>query len=216
VALGKIQGFAARIQLFTTPGQVFYNATRKLVLKGVDGIVFVADSQKPMRGANQESLKNLQENLAEYNLGLERIPLVLQYNKRDLPNLLSQKELEKDLNARGSPFILASAVSGQGIQETFDRIVNLTVKNLKGLEGTSAQPVNTSPCPTPSPAETKSSPTDLQIRECLMPQVKVNGSLEIPLILYSPSLDHEFKMTLQITLKGDSVQATPVLEIPSK
>src|SRR5262249_58170543 len=96
-----IGGFKTRVQLYTVPGQVFYNTTRKLVLKGVDGMVFVADSQKAMKDANVESLNNLRSNLAEIGLKLEDLPLVFQYNKRDLANILSVAELEESLNAGG-------------------------------------------------------------------------------------------------------------------
>lgn len=87
IDVGSIAGFSTRIQLYTVPGQVFYNTTRKLVLKGVDGVVFVADSQRPMLQANVESFQNLEENLAEMGLSLDNIPVVLQYNKRDLPGI---------------------------------------------------------------------------------------------------------------------------------
>ena len=96
--VGVIGGFKTRLQLYTVPGQVFYNTTRKLVLKGVDGMVFVADSQRPMLEPNRESLKNLRENLAGMGLSLEEIPWVLQYNKRDLPNILDVEELQQALN----------------------------------------------------------------------------------------------------------------------
>src|SRR5215831_17393852 len=96
--VGIIGGFKTRVQLYTVPGQVFYNTTRKLVLKGVDGMVFVADSQKAMKDANVESLNNLRSNLAEIGLKLEDLPIVFQYNKRDLGNILSVAELEESLN----------------------------------------------------------------------------------------------------------------------
>ena len=93
IDVGNIGGFSTRIQLYTVPGQVFYNTTRKLVLKGVDGVVFVADSQRPMLQANIDSFHNLEENLAEMQLTVDSIPIVLQYNKRDLPDVLSVEEL---------------------------------------------------------------------------------------------------------------------------
>jgi len=133
LSLGKIFDFDIRIQLFTVPGQVIYNATRKLVLKGVDGLVFVADSQKTQREKNIESLDNLRDNLAEIGLGIQEIPLVLQYNKRDLASsgvpLLSVEEMEKDLNSHyGVPSFAGSAVSGEGVFETLRDISKLTVK----------------------------------------------------------------------------------------
>ena len=131
--VGVIGGFKTRLQLYTVPGQVFYNTTRKLVLKGVDGIVFVADSQRPMRDPNVESLKNLRENLAEIGLTLESVPRVFQYNKRDLPNILSLDELNQSLNADGAvESYEASAMNGAGVFETLKAISKLTLRSLKG------------------------------------------------------------------------------------
>jgi len=130
--VGKVGGFRTRLQLYTVPGQVFYNTTRKLVLKGVDGVVFVADSQRPMADANVESLHNLQENLSELGLDISTIPLVLQYNKRDLRNILSVEELERALNPKGElPAFEAIAVQGDGVFETLKAITKLTLKNLR-------------------------------------------------------------------------------------
>jgi mutual gliding-motility protein MglA len=130
--VGVISGFKTRVQLYTVPGQVFYNTTRKLVLKGVDGIVFVADSQRAMRDANLESLSNLRANLAEIGLSLEDIPLVLQYNKRDLASLLSTEELEADLNRdKSHESYEASAILGQGVFETLKAVSRITLRSLK-------------------------------------------------------------------------------------
>ncbi len=131
IDVGSIAGFNTRIQLYTVPGQVFYNTTRKLVLKGVDGVVFVADSQRPMLQANVDSLKNLEENLGELGLSLESLPIALQYNKRDLPDVCSVEELDQALNRRGWPSFEASAVSGKGVFETLKGISKLTLINLK-------------------------------------------------------------------------------------
>ena len=131
IDVGSIGGFNTRIQLYTVPGQVFYNTTRKLVLKGVDGVVFVADSQRPMLQANVESLKNLQINLEEMNLTVDTMPIVLQYNKRDLPDVCSIEEMEQALNPHGWPSFGASAVTGQGVFETLKGISKLTLLNLK-------------------------------------------------------------------------------------
>jgi mutual gliding-motility protein MglA len=131
--VGVIGGFKTRLQLYTVPGQVFYNTTRKLVLKGVDGIVFVADSQRPMRDPNVESLKNLRENLAEIGLTLESVPRVLQYNKRDLQNILSIDELNESLNPdRSVEWYECSATNGTGVFETLKAISKLTLRSLKG------------------------------------------------------------------------------------
>ena len=131
IDVGKIAGFTTRIQLYTVPGQVFYNTTRKLVLKGVDGVVFVADSQRPMLNANVESFENLEENLAEMGLDLETIPVVLQYNKRDLPNILTVEELDESLNKGNWSAVEASALNGDGVFETLKTISKATLIALK-------------------------------------------------------------------------------------
>ncbi len=132
IEVGTIGGFKTRLQLYTVPGQVFYNTTRKLVLKGVDGVVFVADSQRPMREANQESLANLKTNLQELGLKLDDIPLVFQYNKRDLKNILTIEELQADLNPDGAhPYFEASAINGTGVFETLKEVTKLTLKKLR-------------------------------------------------------------------------------------
>jgi len=114
IDVGVIGGFKTRLQLYTIPGQVFYNTTRKLVLKGVDGIVFVADSQKAMLDANLESFKNLRENLAEIGLSVDELPLVLQLNKRDLPTALPAEEMKRQLHFKGEPIFEAVAAKGTG------------------------------------------------------------------------------------------------------
>lgn len=133
LALGKIQGLSIKIQLYTVPGQVMYNATRKLVLKGVDGIVFVADSLKVQKEKNVESLENLRQNLAEDNLDMKEIPLVLQYNKRDLGGsnipILTVEEMQEDLNTELQvPWFSGSALRGDGVFETLREISKRTVK----------------------------------------------------------------------------------------
>lgn len=134
--IGKIMGYDVRIQLYTVPGQVKYNATRRLVLKGVDGMVFVADSQVDQRDKNLLSLKNLQENLSAYKKSIFRIPLVLQYNKRDLANdgvpLISMEQMEKDLNSQLKvPSFGASAVTGENVIPTLKKIISLTMSSLQ-------------------------------------------------------------------------------------
>ena len=132
IEVGTIGGFKTRLQLYTVPGQVFYNTTRKLVLKGVDGLVFVADSQRPMRDANIESFQSLAENLEEFGLGVSEVPIVLQYNKRDLSNILAIEELNADLNPDGAfKYEEASAVNGDGVITTLKEITKLTLKKLK-------------------------------------------------------------------------------------
>jgi mutual gliding-motility protein MglA len=151
IEVGKVGGFRTRLQLYTVPGQVFYNTTRKLVLKGVDGVVFVADSQRPMAEANVESLKNLDENLRELGLEVASLPLVLQFNKRDLKNILSVEELNRALNPDGRcEFYESVAVEGNGVFETLKAITKQTLKSLRRRMAT--QETSTAPMATPAPA----------------------------------------------------------------
>lgn len=146
IDVGTIGGFSTRIQLYTVPGQVFYNTTRKLVLKGVDGVVFVADSQRPMLQANADSFRNLEENLSEMGLALDSIPVVIQYNKRDLPDVVPVEELNRTLNVRGLPHYESSAVTGFGVFDTLKGISKQTLLSLKkrltkmGESGTAGRP----------------------------------------------------------------------------
>ena len=129
--VGSIAGFKTRIQLYTVPGQVFYNTTRKLVLKGVDGVVFVADSQRPMLESNVESLGNLGVNLAELGKVLTTMPMVHQYNKRDLGDVCTLEELDEALKTGGKNRVEASALTGAGVFETLRAISRLTLISLK-------------------------------------------------------------------------------------
>ncbi|MBW2528258.1 MAG: gliding-motility protein MglA [Deltaproteobacteria bacterium] len=129
--LGEIRGFKTRFHLYTVPGQVFYDASRKLILKGVDGAVFVADSQIARIDANEESFENLQENLAEYGLALETLPHVIQYNKRDLPGIMELEEMRPALNPFGVPEFEAVACEGTGVFETLKAIARLVFLELK-------------------------------------------------------------------------------------
>jgi signal recognition particle receptor subunit beta len=138
--VGVIAGFKTRFQLYTVPGQVFYGETRRMVLKGVDGVVFVADSQRPMRETNVESMKDLEKNLKDMGLNLTDIPMVLQFNKRDLPNLLTVEEMEKDLNWHGWACYEASAVNGTGVFDTLKGISRLTLQALKTKIARPAEP----------------------------------------------------------------------------
>jgi len=134
--IGKIKGYDARIQLYTVPGQVKYNETRKLVLKGVDGVVFVADVQPEQRQKNIDSLNNLNDNLAAYNLDIFNIPIVLQYNKMDLKQsgveTLTNEILQQDLNSRlKAPAFEASALQGGNVVPTLKKIIMLTMASLQ-------------------------------------------------------------------------------------
>ena len=128
--LGKVKGFKTRFHLYTVPGQVYYDASRKLILRGVDGIVFVADSQRSRYDANIESLYNLHENLAEYQLKVDEIPYVIQYNKRDLPEVIDVKDLEEELNPKHYPAIEAVAVKGTGVFDTLKTVAKSVLRNL--------------------------------------------------------------------------------------
>ncbi len=131
LSLGEIRGFKTRFHLYTVPGQVFYDASRKLILKGVDGVVFVADSQIERMEANLESLENLRTNLAEQGYDLDKIPFVIQYNKRDLPNAAEMGELRRLLNPRQVPDFEASATQGNGVFDTLKAIAKLVLTELK-------------------------------------------------------------------------------------
>jgi signal recognition particle receptor subunit beta len=136
LALGEIRGFKTRFHLYTVPGQVFYDASRKLILKGVDGVVFVADSQLERMEANIESIENLRLNLSEQGYDLDKIPFIIQYNKRDLPNVVSLEEMKKALNPRGVPDYEAVAMDGTGVFDTLKAIAKLVIMELKkGQEG---------------------------------------------------------------------------------
>ncbi len=130
--LGKIRGFNTRFHLYTVPGQVFYEASRKLILRGVDGLVFVADSQVERMEANTESLLSLTKNLEEQGYDITKIPLVFQWNKRDLPNITSTSDLEEQLNPHRLPSFPACALKGDGVFETLKMISKLVLVNLKG------------------------------------------------------------------------------------
>ena len=130
--LGTISGFTTRFQLYTVPGQVYYNATRRLVLQGADGVVFVADSQARQLDENIESLQNLQANLLDLGVDIRQLPLILQYNKQDLPKelILTPAELDDALNFRGVPSFAADALHGTGVFESLKGISELVLKRL--------------------------------------------------------------------------------------
>ena len=180
IDVGSIAGFNTRIQLYTVPGQVFYNTTRKLVLKGVDGVVFVADSQRPMLAANIESLRNLEENVGEMGLSFDTLPIVLQYNKRDLPDVIPLEELERSINTRGWPSFEASAKTGMGVFETLKGVSKLTLVNLKkrltrmggeaaALRPGTARPLAPRPAAAPAPRPTPPTPTAARAAQTTQP-----------------------------------------------
>lgn len=130
IDLGEVRGFKTRFHLYTVPGQVYYNASRKLILKGVDGLIFVADSQEERTEANIEAMHNLYENMDSYGYDTSEIPFAVQYNKRDLPSALPVEELRAQLNPTNLPDFEAVATEGKGVFETLSSVSKLVVKAL--------------------------------------------------------------------------------------
>ena len=130
LSLGEIRGFKTRFHLYTVPGQVFYDASRKLILKGVDGVIFVADSQEARMEANIESIRNLEQNLQAQGYELEKVPYVLQLNKRDLPNVVSVDEIVRTLKKKDEPVFEAVASKGIGVFETLKGVAKLVLSGL--------------------------------------------------------------------------------------
>ena len=130
--LGRISGFSTKFQLYTVPGQIYYRSTRKLVLQGADGVVFVADSQRRQLDENVQSLRDMHEVLAEQGVDVRSLPFVLQYNKQDLPPelLLTPNELDESLNFRGAPSFAADALAGTGVFETLRHVSHLVLQRL--------------------------------------------------------------------------------------
>ncbi|WP_457681197.1 GTP-binding protein [Thermovibrio sp.] len=131
IEVSNVKGFKVRFHLYTTPGQIIYQASRKLILKGVDGVVFVADSQEERHDANLDTLDDMIENLKDYDIDIKELPLVFQYNKRDLPNILPVEKLRADLNKWNRPDFEAVATKGIGVLETFKEITRQVIKKLK-------------------------------------------------------------------------------------
>jgi hypothetical protein len=140
VEVGKVKGLTLRFQLYTVPGQVFYNETRKLVLKNTDAVVFVADSQEALMDSNRESFANLLENLRFNDLDPKQVPILIQYNKRDIPGVPPIEKIRKTIGLEAYPFTEAAALQGQGVMETFAAITKLIIRKLKGKEPEEAMP----------------------------------------------------------------------------
>ena len=140
IEIGSIRGMKTRIQLYTVPGQVFYNATRRMVLKGADALVFVCDAQEAMLDANLESFENMRQNLEANEIDPDEIPIVLQYNKRDLPNALPIEILNERMNPHSYPFNEAIAVNGAGVEDTLKAVTKLVFKSLSAKYGDAAPP----------------------------------------------------------------------------
>jgi mutual gliding-motility protein MglA len=181
IDLGSIGGFKTKIQLYTVPGQVFYNTTRKLVLKGVDGVVFVADSQRLMLDANIDSLANLETNLAEIGFKITDLPVVIQYNKRDLPDVSALHELQAALNQAGLPNFEACALSGQGVFETLTGIAKLTLASLRDrlTAGRTSSRPQASPV-APRPQRKPAPPSPPSRPPLLAPAAPATGSAAAP------------------------------------
>ena len=130
IDLGEIRGFRTRFHLYTVPGQVYYNASRRLILKGVDGLIFVADSQRSRLEANIEAMHNLYENMESYGYDIETIPFVIQYNKRDLTDIMSVEELRSVINPMGVPDFEGVAIEGDGVFQTLSAVSKLVVQSL--------------------------------------------------------------------------------------
>ncbi len=129
--LGTIKGYKVKFHLYTVPGQIYYSSSRKLIMKGVDGIVFVADSQRERFEANIESIQDMMDNLKEYNIDFEGLPYVLQLNKRDLPNITPANEIIKALRKKNEPVVEAMALKGDGVVETLKSISKLIMIDVK-------------------------------------------------------------------------------------
>jgi mutual gliding-motility protein MglA len=155
IEIANIRGFKTRLHFYTVPGQVYYNSTRRAVLTGVDGLVFVADSQRDKMEENVESLANLEENLNYYGKSLKTMPMVMQYNKRDLPDVTAISEMEQILNPDGYPYFEAVATTGEGVLQSLTKITKMVLKHIEmGTSGKSHQasrPAEPAPAPISSP-----------------------------------------------------------------
>ncbi len=203
IDVGVIGGFKTRLQLYTIPGQVFYNTTRKLVLKGVDGIVFVADSQKPMLDANLESFKNLRENLGEIGLSIDEIPLILQLNKRDLPNIAPVDDVLDIVDPeRKYDWVEAVASRGDGVFETLKVISKLTLRTLR-RRMTGEEPAKAAPRRPPADAS-------FRVREeaAAPPPAPVTKVSTAPIAAYNP------QPVPQVTETFDELSTDDEIEIP--
>ncbi len=167
--LGEVMGFKTRFLLYTVPGQVFYNATRKLVLKGADAIVFVADSERGKMDENKESLSNLRANLAEYKVNLDDLPWVLQYNKRDLPDVYTVEELNRELNPSNVPWVEGVATKGTGVLETFRLVSQMLLERVTKDLRRSPSTTGAREVPRPAPAQSPSAPQAASAGPVAMP-----------------------------------------------
>jgi len=200
IELGSIRGMKTRIQLYTVPGQVFYNATRRMVLKGADCVVFVADSQERMLDANLDAAQNLRENLEANEIDAAEIPTVLQYNKRDLPNALPIEILNEKLNPRGLPYFEAVAMKGIGVEETLKGATTLVFRALAtkygGAEGSAA--TTTAP-PRPAPPSAVSAPSAASAS----PRSAPTSTLPPVVRASTPAVEEEIDLELPVATEGE-------------
>ena len=203
INIGAINGFAAKFQLYTVPGQVYYNATRKLVLRGVDGLVFVADSQRDKMDENIESFNNLRENLAEYGYKLDEIPIVIQYNKQDLPGVMTPDEIRPLINKHGWREFKASATEGFGVFDTLKCILKIVLDRAKtGGTVPSSRPVGTV---TPQTPATPSTPVPMA----------AEAAGVVPRLQPQPQLHQERMAAPQESFSSrESTEATPAFGLP--
>ena len=208
ISLGTIRGLKTRIQLYTVPGQVFYDATRKLVLRGADAIVFIADSQEPMLDSNKESFQNMVDNLAEQGVDLAKMPHVVQWNKRDTPNALPVDVLGREINRFGAPTFEACALNGTGVQETLEGISKLALQHLSDKYGGSpfegGGPAQQSPPPSMPELEDFSNATSLEDVEAIGERSSSSSStVEIPIVLQRSLFQGSgpFEIKLKVFLK---------------
>lgn len=189
--LGSVAGMATKFQLYTVPGQVYYNATRKLVLQGADGVVFVADSQKSMREENIESLKNLADNMKELGMDIGKIPLALQWNKRDLPDIMTPEEMNADMNQWGAPCFEAIAITGEGVFPTLKAIASVVIKRLneeRGGAGTKRPGISARPSLAGSEVKPKSEePTPPKPEPAPAPSIQPHVEEPVPVVHKAPT-----------------------------
>ncbi len=219
VDFGEIRGYKVKFQIYTVPGQVFYNSTRKLLLKNVDGVVFVADSSEKMLDENKESLQNLEDNLKFYGVRITDIPLVIQYNKRDLPDALPIEVLERELNPRKVPYFKAIANKGVGVLETLAAIIKMVLHKLKTApeivanetpledEGVS----NIEPPPRSEPSEREIEPEEAAEKLKQSFNLTEDGKLEVKEEELEEDIDttlDEFDEELEIELEDEEEEVT--------
>jgi hypothetical protein len=181
--LGQVAGMRTKFQLYTVPGQIYYNATRKLVLQGVDGVIFVADSSPDKMNENLESLQNLRDNLAEMNLTIDDVPLVLQYNKRDLPNALSMADMNAKINPMGVPAFEGVAREGKGVFATLKEISRLVIERLNKEHAPAANRRRTNTAltaPPPSPTPARPAPSQPAPTPAMPPPAQHHTPLNTP------------------------------------